>query len=245
MPKGKRGPRPEMTVTAETGVTVIEESFLDDSGPTAEEIVGKENVVDVGSGDPSDNPPMMQQHFMCANCTFRTDYMSEMEEHASATGHGRAPVSETPVQPELFSGPKTIRRPIEIPLPQDQVVAKHANLAELYQMALDVREEKKTADEGFNSRLKDIDSQMQAIARVLRNPTAHELVECEWRRIDEENARGLYRLDTGEIIEKEPLTAEDMADDAAKAQEDNAATDGKPKTEEAQHSEQPAETVEA
>ena len=222
MPKGKKGPYPEMTVTKETGVTVIEESFLPDD-PTAEEIVGAENVVDMeaeGRNDDFDDEP--PHGFKCANCTFTTESMVELEEHVTSTGHGSY---VEPVQPKLFSTPGVIHREIKIPMSEEDLNPMRVRLAKLYQSALDVKEEKKDADSDFNARLKTLDEQMQEIARILKRPYTHEQVDCEWRVIEEEHARGLYRLDTGELIEKEPLTAEDRAAELAKAEEVNATTE--------------------
>jgi hypothetical protein len=208
-----------MTVTAETGVTVIEESFLPED-PTAEEIVGKENVVDVGSVE-DDGEETTQSSYTCSNCTFTCNMLSELEGHVNETGHGRTP---EPVQPKLFSTPGQINKEIKVPLAVDLLNEKRERLAKLYQSALDVKEEKKDADSDFNARLKNIDEQMQEIARVLKRPFTYENAACEWRIIEEEHARGLYRLDTGELVEKEPLTAEDRAAELAKAEAANAET---------------------
>lgn len=218
MPKGKRGPIPEMAVTKETDVEIIEESFLPED-PTAEEIVGEENIVDVGSVEEFEQP-VAPQGYKCADCAFTSGLLSEMEEHVNGTGHGK--FDTQPIQPELFSTPGTINREIKIPLDETILNEKKTRLALLYQSALDVKEEKKDADSEFNSRLKNIDEQMQEIARVLKKPFTYEMARCEWRIIEEEHARGLYRLDTGELIEKQALSMEDRVKEAEKAEAENA-----------------------
>jgi len=205
--------------------------------PTAEEIVGEENVVDVGSAteghveEEREQPAAQGYKCSLAGCSFQTSHLSEMEEHVSGTGHGgyatetigpADPPSE-PVQPELFSTPGVVHRDVRVPFPDDVINEKRARLASLYQNALDIREEKKAADDDFNAQLKSIDTDMQALARVLRTPWTYENADCEWKILDNENARGLYRLDTGEMIEKQPLTAEDYAALQEKAAQENAA----------------------
>ena len=217
MAKGKVGPRPEMKVESEMGVTVIEEPFLDD--PTAEEIVGKENIVDVGTVDDT-GEALAQGGYVCWHCKFATVDLSKLEEHAAETGHGRAPVAE--VQPELFSTPGIIHKMIDVPMEEEFLNQKKTALAELYQNTLDVKSQKKAADAGFNAKLTACDERMQEISRILANPFTSVRVDCEWRILEGENARGLYRLDTNEQIETSPLTQEDRVAELNKASEDNA-----------------------
>jgi len=206
MPKGKRGPRPEVN---------------DDR--TAEEIVGRDNVVDVGM--PIEQQPPERQGYKCSQpgCPFQTGFLTEMEEHVNGTGHGSY-VTDTidPQQPELFSTPGIVHKQIQVQMDEEFLVEKRARLAALYQEALDVREAKKSADDDFNAQLKTLDTDMQAIARVLRTPFTYDTVDCEWRIIEDENARGLYRLDTGELLETQPLSEEDRVRELQKAQADNA-----------------------
>lgn len=198
MARGKKGPIPE--------------DLNEPTDPTAEQIVGEENVVDVGEVDP---PPGMR----CAECTFTSNLLSEMEEHCAGTGHGGS--RPEPQQPALFSEKGVVTRSIEVPLEPEFLAAKRERLAELYQEALDVKAKKKSADSAFNAELSDLDEQMQEIARVLRRPYTYEHVDCEWRIIDGENARGLYRLDTGEQVDKQPLSEEDRLEELARAEKQN------------------------
>ena len=186
--------------------------------PTIESIVGEENVVDVDRENETPKPP---GGMTCANCSFTTNLLSELEEHVAGTGHGRAPVTD-PVQPELFSTPGIIHREINVPMDEEFLAMKRTRLADLYQKALEVKDDKKSADDDFNARLKNIDTQMQEIARVLKVPFTFKRVDCEWRIIDGENARGLYRLDTGEQIETQPLSEEDRVAELARVAEANA-----------------------
>lgn len=200
--------------------------------PTAEEIVGKENVVDVDKPTIEEMSGMLNGNedifegpagYKCSlpGCAFHSQLLSEMEEHVSGTGHGG--YKSGPVQPELFSEHGEVSRFVNVPLPDGVVTEKLIELSELYQDTLNVKENKKAADDEFNAQLKTLDAQMQAIARILKTPWTSEPVKCIWRIIEGENARGLYRIDTGEIIDKQPLTAEDRAAELAQAEAANAA----------------------
>lgn len=217
MPKGKRGPTPE----AKTREEIEAEASTD---PSIKELVGAENVVAVlPDGNEEYGDPPAPQGYTCANCTFRSNLLSEMQEHVDGTGHGKFDTEALPpVQPELFSTPGTIKREIKVPLEPAFVNSNQAQLADFYQRALDIKDEKKEADASFNLRLKTIDERMQEIARVLKNPYTYEKVECAWTVIDGENKRELRRIDTGEVIETQPLSQEDREAEMAKAQADNA-----------------------
>ena len=70
-----------------------------------------------------------------------------------------------------------------------------------------------------------LDTEMRGVVKGLKGLPFD--VDCEWRGIDG-NARGLFRLDTGECIEQAALTAEDRAaelTDAEDAMHDNWPTD--------------------
>lgn len=250
MAKGKRGPKPERPEE-------IEERLNE---PTAEEIVGAENIVDLSEDPPPqkgyiclgvgcqfscDGLHEMEQHcadtghggnrteapapvqktgYLCSGdgCTYATDFLAEIEEHVAGTGHGTYKTVEQ-VQSELFSEAGIVYRMLDIPMPEELVNTKRARLAELYQSALEVKDEKKAIDDDCNARLKNIDTQMQEIARVLRVPTSHERVECEWRVLEGSNSRGLFRIDTGEKLEERPLTEEDRIRELEKANCENQA----------------------
>lgn len=233
--RGKAGPKPETKKEAE-------ESKND---PTAEEIVGAENVVDVGATEEA--PPEVNA-YRCslAGCKFYSKLLSEMEEHVNGTGHGGYKTEDAKpvaVQPELFRPPGTIRKSIKVPFESAFLEEKRKELATFYASALEVKAEKKSADAGFNARLTTIDEEMQAISRILQSPFTYENQDCEWRIIEGENARGLYRLDTGEQIEKKPLSAEDFAAEQQKAETDNAAPEIDSDIEEEEDVEPEAEMV--
>ena len=231
--RGKKGPVPPVKEKEKPAEETVD---LTDYDPTAEEIVGAENVVNVVDADPEfygeisvSDPTLPRDHisplavpgYKCADCTFTSMALSEIEEHCNGTQHGGY---KTATQPQLFSEPGVVHRNVEVPIDPDVLNEKRAKLAELYQEALEVKANKKSADAAFNAQLTAIDEDMQAIARILKSPFTYTRADCEWRIIDGENARGLYRLDTGELIEKAALTEEDRAAELKRAEEANAET---------------------
>lgn len=221
MPRGKKGPIPEEVTEPQ-------------NDPSAEQIVGEENVVDVDDPGPvpGEEPLPDPPGYKCSDpgCKFSSPSLSEIEEHCNGTGHGGFKT----YQPELFSEPGVVHRNVEVPIAPEVLNEKRTKLAELYDQALDVKGKKKAADSAFNAELTAIDEDMQAINRILKTPYTYTNVDCEWKRIDEENARGLYRLDTGELLEKQPLTAEDMAGDNERANQANAQPAEQPQEQPAQ-----------
>lgn len=199
--KGKRGPVP------------------DPLDPAPEQIVGEENIVNVDD----DYQPEIPAGYHCSDCSFASNHLSEIEEHTNGTGHGGYEAETPPLvtQPELFATPGVIHRMMNVPMPDAFLNERRTQLAFLYQQSLEVREEKKDADSDFNARLKSLDEQMQAIARILKTPHTYEKIACEWKLIENENARGLYRLDTGELLERAALTQEDFVREQEKAATDN------------------------
>lgn len=210
--------------------------------PTAEEIVGKENVVQLLEPvtESMVSEACLGYHCSHPGCAFRTSHLSEMEEHVNGTGHGGYKLEEPakPVQPQLFREPGVIKRSIEVRMSDEAIAQKQATLAALYRQLRDVESAKESAVKTFNAEIKAYDEQMQAIDRVLRAPYTFETVDCVWRVIEGENARGLYRLDNGDMLEQQPLTEEDRqaeldrlkaeykAETAAEAPADGPAAEG-------------------
>ena len=123
-------------------------------------------------------------------------------------------------QPELFREPGVVIKYVNVS-PAPEVLAEHRKaLADLAQEYLAIKDAKKAADAGFNTQISEIDIKMREIVLALKYP-GQSPVECEWRVIDGENARGLFRIDTGECLEKAALTAEDRAAELDEAQDMN------------------------
>ena len=226
MPRGKKGPVPE---TREE----IEEQNND---PTAEEIVGEENVVDVGSAveieesDDEQEVPV-SQGYTCSEpgCKFSSKLLSEMEEHVNGTGHGGYDVEEAggPIKPQveqaqLFSE-TIVERMLDAPLNEEFLNQKRKELAECYHRMLDLELDKKAEVDKYNTKIKNIDGRMQEIDRILATPFERVPVRCEWHVVMDENCRKLFRLDNGEVVEIKALTAEDRARELAQAEKENAA----------------------
>ncbi len=115
--------------------------------PTIESIVGEDNVVDVSATEEAEGETVGAQTggFHCANCSFTSNLLSELEEHVAGTGHGRDPNTDpTKTQPYL---PGLVHRNIEVPLDPEVLADKCEKLAELYQESIDVKAKKKSAEE--------------------------------------------------------------------------------------------------
>ena len=225
--RGKAGPKPVKKDE------VVEDAPLD---PTAEEIAGEENVVDVGSAieieesDDEQGAPQ-SQGYTCSEpgCPFTSNLLSEMEEHVNGTGHGGYDVEEAggPIKPQveqaqLFSE-TIVERMLDAPLDEEFLNQKRKKLAEYYQRMLDLEVEKKAEVDKYNTKIKNIDGSMQEIARVLATPFERVAVKCEWHVVMDENCRKLFRLDNGEVVETKALTAEDRARELAQANKENEA----------------------
>ena len=163
----------------------------------------------------------IEETWICVDCGFEAPDLYLLEQHQQSMSHGVYGIPTPPPdglaepataeQSELFKEPGIVNKWLTVPLSDEVVNEKRQALAELYQQGLDVMDSKKTADKDFNAQLATIETMMRGIAKTLAAPTEEAEVACEWRVIDGENARGLYRLDTGECMEKAALTAEDRA----------------------------------
>ena len=205
MPRGKKGPRPDELL--KQGAREKLNKMLHEDGQTT-----------------------IEETWLCIYCDFKTTALNYLEQHHKSAGHGVYGIPTPPPdglaepataeQSELFKEPGIVKW-LTVPLSAEVVNEKRQALAELYQQGLDVMDAKKTADKDFNAQLATIETMMRGIAKTLAAPTEEAEVACEWRVIDGENARGLYRLDTGECMEKAALTAEDRAAELDQAQDMN------------------------
>lgn len=200
MARGKKGPRPEAREDSNVAV--------------------EENPI----------PPTIDQaiRFHCDGCNVADMTYDEIVEHASATGHEYSPgethneQDEEPIEEQgaLFSEGIVVRM-MDKPLSESYLTDVRAALCTAFQARLTIEGEKKAADEEFSRRIKVEDSRMRAFAAELAHPFQEVDVECEWRVIPGENARGLFRMDTNECIEKRALSAEDRAAELEAAAESN------------------------
>ena len=122
------------------------------------------------------------------------------------------------VQPALFREPGIVKRRLQVQL-SEEVLSEHRNaLANLAQEYLRIKDAKKQADADFNAQINTLDGEMRGVVKGLKGLPFD--VDCQWRVIDG-NARGLFRLDTGECIEMAALTAEDRAEELDEANDMN------------------------
>lgn len=216
MPKGKKGPVP-----------------IDLNDPTPEEIVGAENVVDVGTVEVGAIPTAADYaalaagyHCSLPGCAFTSNLLSEIEEHVNGTGHGGyqadtpAPdnnFAQPDLQPELFSELGKIYRTLPIPLSDEQLTALHAELGEICSESLGHKETIEIAKD----KIKALETDMQEIRAHIRNPVEYKDIECYWCVFIEENCKKLLRFDTNAVVETRALSAEDRAAELAKVEKDN------------------------
>lgn len=219
MARGKRGPRPQVkesdnppVVCAAHDIPIDELEgcpLCRDEQEAFEEVRTEENTEPLITLVPSD--------YRCLEkgCQFLGSF-EEWTEHSLSMDHTSFITEERKEAPaeqaELFAPPAgPLKREIAVPISEGFLNETKSKLATLYQEHLDIKARKKAADDACNEELKFIDEEMRSLAKILKDPTEKQWVDCEWRVIDEENARGLFRLDTGECLETKPLTMEDRA----------------------------------
>jgi hypothetical protein len=256
MPKGKRGPIPEMKATVETAEEVVrcemheiaydpeegcpiclteaaggEPTDLTDDSDEIEDVEPSESTPE----EPQPAAPAVEtaaplMEYVCPDCIFRSEYEAEAAEHRAGTNHREAVFQEKtvegeipkPEQVELFKEPGFVRRHLETRVGEAFLNALRGELEALCRKKRDVEDEKDAATKAFNARIKAHEQSIDDILQQLQVKTQFAYVDCEWRILNDENARGLFRLDTGDCIERRPLTAEDRLEELAKAQADNA-----------------------
>jgi len=155
------------------------------------------------------------------DCTFQTPDMGEMMEHLSGTGH--TDYDTVQVQPEqqkpgeLFSGPETIKRKLEVPISDEERAAINSTAATLAIKRLEQIE----ISENAKAAAKGLEAELNKELAKLRKPTKPEDVECRWEIRMDENAKVLIRLDTNAEVERRALSAEDRAREEKRAAEVN------------------------
>lgn len=231
MPRGKSGPKPVRI--EELPEEPSEQQTEEAAEKTAEEIVGADNVVDVGAAREGiaeyAASELIPQGYQCSEpgCTFSSPSLTEAQEHVNGTGHGGWDVEEKPKpeQPQLFAEKGIVQRVLDSPLDEDFLNVKRKELSNCYLKKLDIEADKKSAVDGYNAKIKTQETRMEEIARILTTPFEQKAVDCEWKIMTDENCRKLIRLDTGAVVEVKPLTAEDRAAELQQAQAANAASE--------------------
>jgi hypothetical protein len=151
--------------------------------------------------------------YKCDDCTFTTAHLPEMSEHLSGSHH--LDYSEVPAEKpgELFTGPRTIKRSLPVPLTPEEKAALHAKLADIATQLVDKEQEIANA----KADVKSLEAEQRKSVAELRSPTKTAQVECEWVVSMEENCKRLFRRDTNECIDTRPLSAEDRAEEEKRA----------------------------
>jgi len=112
-------------------------------------------------------------------------------------------------------GEDVVQRELPVKLTDVEMLERGDQLADLVQRHERVKAEKKRVDAGFNSDLKEIEAEQAGLARAIDTGTEDRLVRCHWVEDLEHNCRRLIRQDTGEEVDVEALTPDDLQEDLA------------------------------
>lgn len=176
-------------------------------GATAEQL---SEILDGAVDDLRLTKQPIQRRLGCPDCSW-TGTVEEAQEHVDGTGH-ELPTPVEPEQTALFAEHGVVHRTVRKEIPDYALTEARKELADLYLQIRDEKEAKKVADDGFNLRIKALEAKIEPFAKMLQDPFDEMPVDCEWR-IDQENPteRILVRLDTEDVLDRKPLTAEERA----------------------------------
>ena len=147
--------------------------------------------------------------YECAECAFVGTF-EEWNEHSTAMKHPT--FTNSAEQQELFAPTGMVTIQVKEPLSEGYLAEVRQKIAELVEQQFAVEDEKKAEAKRTGDLLKEIDAELKQLVAVLKNPVNVKSVECEWRDADDKPERVLYRNDTGEEIERAPLSAEERAE---------------------------------
>jgi hypothetical protein len=158
--------------------------------------------------EPAPPAPIIASRYICDSCGFQTTYFPEMTEHMAGTSHAdfteEEPATAPVVQAELFTEREPVRN-LKTRFTDEELTALNAQLAGFYKGVLDQQRVAETAKE----RAKVMEAEMKRIGLLLFDPFHVVPVRCEWRVSIADNQKQLHRLDTDEVVEVRPLSAED------------------------------------
>jgi len=93
----------------------------------------------------------------------------------------------------------------------DEIHEKGSELARLNSEAAKISDEKKSVTSSFKAQLDEKNAQIGVIGQHINNGYEHRYVECEIHYNDPNTGmKTIYRKDTGEVVKKETMTAEEM-----------------------------------
>lgn len=209
MPKGKAGPKPD----------ILDEP-LEDQAPLEEQQPAAEPDPELLKHDAG---RVDVYHCEADGCGVSGTW-EEWTEHSSATGHTSfIKKAIEPQQPQLFATESQgVQRWVNVPPSESFINEARVNMQKVVREILSIEAEKKEFDADCNARLKPLKEQLAGLDGALHREFEQRRVDCEWSVSTEENARILKRLDTGEIIDRQPLTAEDHAEMLDEVNEANA-----------------------
>lgn len=144
----------------------------------------------------------------CRNCIFTSHDEAEMIEHLNGMNHrGFDDVPVKPPAPELFSGPKQVKRDLAVALSGQELLELHAKSA---QIAIGIVSQHEIIANG-KAALKALEHEQAEVVATLRQPVKTVPIVCEWRDDVESHSKKLVRLDSGAVLEEKALSAEDRS----------------------------------
>lgn len=205
MPKGKKGPTPN-----------IDPQKVDETVPVetdeqqAQTEASAEAVDDTEVQAPPPMTPEKIYWYACQQCSFRSDYEIESDEHMVGTDHEVELVEKEAEQAELFSGPDTVIRQLRGHMSSGRIGELQGKLAELCDQKIEQQDTMKMARE----RVKGLEAEIAEIVATLRDPFELMAVPCKWQISESGNEKTLIRLDTNEVLETKALSMEDRQAEA-------------------------------
>ena len=101
-------------------------------------------------------------------------------------------------------------RTLPVKLTADEIALKARELGQKISEHDQLEADKKSASDGFKTRIELADDAIRALGRVVRDGKEYREVEVEERRDEHAKTIETYRLDLGERIDVRPMTRDEL-----------------------------------
>ena len=98
-------------------------------------------------------------------------------------------------------------RSLPVKLTQEEYLEKGAALARQQQVKTETEEQAKSAAAGFKDKISIAQTTINILARDISNGYEYKDVDCVWDYDYTSGIKTLWRLDTGEVVKKENISA--------------------------------------
>lgn len=105
---------------------------------------------------------------------------------------------------------KRFERTVKEEVGKNNVDKAKTQLADQYAELLSIKAEKAEAGATFNKRLKDTRKTMRELLGVIQTGQREVSVECEERMNERRKEVEIVRCDTGQVVDRRPMTAEEL-----------------------------------